>query len=111
MRGARFLLAVGYLLVAAGAIGFAAYSVQSERARLAQRIDDQAAQVRGQVDYMIGTAKVLVELMQKLAIDYRASRPDFSPPSDLFWRCGRSRMAATISISNRAASIRWISAI
>ena len=84
MRGARFLLAVSYLLVAAGAIGFAAYSVQSERARLAQRIDDHAMQVRGRVDYMIGTAKVLVELMQKLAIDYRASRPDFSPPSDLY---------------------------
>jgi signal transduction histidine kinase/CheY-like chemotaxis protein/HPt (histidine-containing phosphotransfer) domain-containing protein len=84
MRVAQFLLAVGYLVVAAGAVGFAAYSIQSERARLEQRINEQAVQVRGRVDYMIGTAKVLVELMQKLAIDYRASRPDFSPPSDLY---------------------------
>ncbi|RKQ69856.1 ATP-binding protein [Oceanibaculum indicum] len=84
MRIAPAALLACYLAVAAGAVGFAAYSVHEEQARVAERIEEQALRVRGRVDYMVGTAKVLVELMQKLAIDYRINRPDFAPPSDLY---------------------------
>ncbi|MBU2091134.1 MAG: hypothetical protein KKB63_11290, partial [Alphaproteobacteria bacterium] len=83
-RVTTILLAVFYLFASLAAIGYALLAVKSEQDRLVVRADETAGHVRSRLDFMLGTAQMLVELMQQSAIDHHTNRPPFAPPSDLF---------------------------
>jgi len=78
------VLAMVYAVVATAALTFAGRALDSERTRLETKADAEAALVRNRLDFMVGSATLLVELMQTAALDFRATRQPDTPPSALF---------------------------